>query len=307
MVRIVDDLAARARTSEVQPRRVAVRGLTALGILGAFAYWLYLTANGGNPVDFRIYYNVDLNDLYGGWVVGGPDSFQYAPVFAQVMAVLRVLPFDVLLAIWRGVSLAIVVWLCGPISLLAVFWDPVAAEVNAGNVNIFIAAAIFSGFRRPGSWAFVLLTKITPAVGLLWFAVRREWPALRRVAAVTGAIVAGSVVVSLLTAPGQWLEWLSLLASHSSDAVPTFPFWVPLVIRLPIAVLIVVIGARFGWRATVGLAAVVAAPVLYFPTQSIVLAAVPPLRDTAGRLLDRLMARRSDVSGGQQMTANLVD
>ena len=38
--------------------------------------------------------------------------------------------------------------------------------------------AIVLGFRWPFTWAFVLLTKVTPGVGLLWFAVRREWRSL---------------------------------------------------------------------------------------------------------------------------------
>ena len=286
----------RSERSRIDPLRVASRSLTALGALAAVVYWTYLTTNGGSPVDFTIYYHVDLDDLYGGWVVGGPASFQYAPVFAQAMAVLRVLPFDVLLAAWRAAALAVVVWLAGPLALPALLWGPVAAEVNAGNVNLFIAAAIVAGFRRPGAWAFVLLTKITPGVGLLWFAVRREWRALREVALVTGAIVAGSVVISVLVAPGQWLDWLRLLATHTQDAVPTFPYWIPLWARLPVGVAIVVVGARLGWRASVGLAAVVAAPVLYYPTQSIALAALPPLRESAGRWLRRIQPAMRSVS-----------
>ncbi len=38
-----------------------------------------------------------------------------------------------------------------------------------------MAAAIALGFRYPATWAFVLLAKVTPGIGLLWFLVRREW------------------------------------------------------------------------------------------------------------------------------------
>ena len=42
----------------------------------------------------------------------------------------------------------------------------------------------------------MLLTKVTPGVGLLWFAVRREWRALAIALGVTGAIVAVSLLVN---------------------------------------------------------------------------------------------------------------
>ena len=51
------------------------------------------------------------------------------------------------------------------------------------------------GFRYPWTWGFVLLTKVTPGIGLLWFAVRREWRALAIALGVTGVIVAVSLVL----------------------------------------------------------------------------------------------------------------
>ena len=56
----------------------------------------------------------------------------------------------------------------------------------------FIAAAIVIGFRWPAAWSLVLLTKITPGIGLLWFAVRREW---RSLAIALGAVI--MIVVDL--------------------------------------------------------------------------------------------------------------
>jgi len=38
-----------------------------------------------------------------------------------------------------------------------------------------LAVAIAVGFRYPAAWALVLITKVTPGIGLVWFAVRREW------------------------------------------------------------------------------------------------------------------------------------
>ena len=69
---------------------------------------------------------------------------------------------------------------------------PVSQEILIGNIHLLLAAAIVLGFRWPGTWAFVLLTKVTPGVGLLWFAVRREWRSLGIALGATAAIVAVS-------------------------------------------------------------------------------------------------------------------
>jgi hypothetical protein len=274
-------VAARAAASWNRVTRVSLAGATLAGVIVAAAYWYWLTSSGGNPADARTYYGINLENLYGGWVLGAPDAYQYAPLVAQGVAVLRVLPFEAFVALWRAAELACLVWLAGPLTLPLLFWGPVASEVNAGNVNLFLAAAIAAGFRYPGTWALVLLTKITPAVGLLWFVVRREVAALRRVVLVTLAITA----ISFVLMPGQWLAWMGLIVGHAGQGIPTFPFWVPLWVRLPLGTVVVIVGARFGWRAAVPVGAMIAAPVLYFPTQSIAVGALPALRAAAARRL----------------------
>ncbi len=49
------------------------------------------------------------------------------------------------------------------------------------------------GFRYPAAWSLILLTKITPGIGLLWFAVRREWRALAIALGATAAIASVSL------------------------------------------------------------------------------------------------------------------
>lgn len=274
------------RTTSVSWWRIASHALTLVGAIVAAFYWWQLTAAGSYGWDLGIYYRVRLDDLYGGWVVGGPDAFQYAPAFAQAVAVVRTfVPFDLLLALWRAADLAIVVYLAGPLTLPVLFWGPVASEVNAGNVNLFLALAVALGLRDgprwSASWAFVLLTKITPAVGLLWFAFRRGWRSIGMALGVTVAVSA----ISFVLAPTQWVAWLSLIAGHSGDQVVTFPYFVPLAVRLPLAALVVVVAARLGWRWLVPIAAMVAAPVLYFPTQAIAIGSLPSARRAAGSLL----------------------
>jgi hypothetical protein len=66
-------------------------------------------------------------------------------------------------------------WLGWRRTLLVLAFPPVALELYHGNIHLLLAAAIGLGLRYPWTWAFVLLTKVTPGVGLIWFAVRREW------------------------------------------------------------------------------------------------------------------------------------
>ncbi len=93
--------------------------------------------------------------------------------------------------------------LAGPV-LLAPVAVLVMPELWGGNITLLIALAVVAGFRWPAAWAFVLLTKVTPGVGLLWFAVRREWRSLAMALGATLAVVA----VSSLVAPGLWRDWV---------------------------------------------------------------------------------------------------
>ena len=67
------------------------------------------------------------------------------------------------------------IWLGWRSALLVLAFPPVALELYHGNIHLLMAAAIVLGFRYPIGWSFLLLTKVTPGVGLVWFAVRREW------------------------------------------------------------------------------------------------------------------------------------
>ena len=78
-------------------------------------------------------------------------------------------------ALYRAILLAAVVYMAGPFTLFVLLTVPVGSEINAGNIQILMALAIVWGFRHPWTWSFVLLTKVTPGIGLLWFVVRREW------------------------------------------------------------------------------------------------------------------------------------
>ena len=100
--------------------------------------------------------------------------------------------------------------------LLVLAFPPVAIELYYGNVNLLIALALVVGMTRPWAWTFVLLTKPTCGVGLLWFAARREWRQLGIALGVTLVIVA----TSLLVLPGAWRDWIGHPARERSAPAP---------------------------------------------------------------------------------------
>ena len=130
-------------------------------------------------LDARAYWGVDLAHPYVNSGLGEVSTYLYSPAFAQLMAPLSNLPFEVFLAGWMILLAAVFVWLVWPWPWAAlILFLPVTYELFVGNVHFLIAAAIVVGFRAPAAWAFPVLTKITPAVGLLWFPVRRDWRGL---------------------------------------------------------------------------------------------------------------------------------
>lgn len=211
--------------------------------------------------DAFAYWSLDLADPYRA-PVGGLAAFNYSPPIAWLLAPAGLLPWHAFLTLWLGALIATVVWLPSPrrrvLWLLA--FPPVALELYHGNVHLLMAAAIALGFRYPAAWAFILLTKVTPGVGLVWFAVRREWRSLGLALGATSAIAAVSFVLD----PPLWAEWLRLLSStRDGGTVAQFQLAVPLLLRLPAAVVLVAWGARTDRRWTVPLAATIALPILW--------------------------------------------
>jgi hypothetical protein len=174
------------------------------------------------------------------------------------------------------------------IALVAV--SPVAIDIWYGNIHLLMALAIVLGFRYPATWSLLLLTKITPGIGLLWFALRREWRSLAVAVGATAAIAA----VSFLLAPGLWQEWIAQL-QRSSTRPPQFGIFpdVPVRVRLIPAALLVAWGALTNRAWTVPVASTLALPVLWFNGLAM-LAAVMPLIDRREREAPSLRGAESD-------------
>ena len=232
----------------------------------------------GTGQDARCYWQAaQLGDpyLHSDW--NDPIAYVYSPAFLQAIAPLTALPWQAFVAAWTAILLAAVRFLTGPRLLAAGILFPFTLmEVAGGNVSLLLAAAIVLGFRWPATWSLVLLTKITPGIGLLWFAVRREW---RQLAVALGA-TAAIVVASFALAPDAWREWVDVVARNvaagKSGTWASLP--VPLLVRLPIAVAIVVWGARTDRRWTVPIASMVALPALWYGGLSMLLAVIPLTR-----------------------------
>jgi hypothetical protein len=159
----------------------------------------------------------------------------------------------------------------------------VALELYHGNVHLPMAVAVAVGFRHPSAWAFVTLTKITPGIGLLWFAVRREWHALAVALGVTGA----AALAAHLATPAYWPDFVAATISNLDQPQP-FSVPPPLPIRLPLAALLVIWGARTDRPWTVPVAAAMALPIIWPHGLTVALGAVPLLRrgDQAARSAD---------------------
>jgi hypothetical protein len=252
-----------------------------LGVVVAVAFWALVVYFSepwgrlwGTGQDARCYYQATLSDPYLHSEWNDPIAYVYSPAFLQLVSPLTALPWQAFMAVWTAILIGSVRFLTGPRLLAAGLLFPFTAmEVAGGNVSLLLAVAIVIGFRWPAAWAIVLLTKITPGIGLLWFAVRREWRHLAIALGATAAIVA----VSAVMLPQQWRDWVDVIAANAGKGGTWASVPIPLWIRMPIAIAVVVWGARTDRAWTVPVAAMLALPALWYGGISMLLAAIPLL------------------------------
>jgi len=252
-----------------------------VGLVVAVAAWALITYFSepwgrlwGTGQDARCYYQATLADPYLHSAWNDPIAYVYSPAFLQLVTPLTRLPWQAFMAVWTALLIAAARFLTGPRLLAAGLLFPFTAmEIAGGNISLLLAVAIVIGFRWPAAWALVLLTKITPGIGLLWFAVRREWRHLAIALAATAAIVA----VSFVMLPQQWRDWVDVVIGNAGKGGTWASVPVPLWIRLPIAAAVVVWGARTDRAWTVPIAAMLALPALWYGGISMLLASIPLL------------------------------
>ncbi len=219
--------------------------------------------------DSHAYWAADLDHLY---TVHAPehDAFLYSPAAGQVADLFGEVDWPVFREGWRAMQAVTLIAITGPFAGVAALTLPLQHELLVGNISIFMAAAILLGFRWPAMWAFMLLTKVTPGVGVIWFAARREWRSLGIALGATAAIV----IVSFVLAPSLWFDWVRFLSAESETPrnLPSLP---PLAVRLPAAVLLIVAGARIDARWVVPIAVFLAHGHPWISTMSVMIACIP--------------------------------
>jgi hypothetical protein len=270
------------RAGQFGQRPPVLHGLLLAGLIFA-AYVSVVAASGDRAVayDAHVYWKAaSLNDPYretirGGFDgVGGLYEYKYPPPLAQILAPLHLLPWPIFLFAWTLVLYLAFLRLAGRWAYLVLLLFPlVLGELFLGNINLLIGLAIVAGFRWPAAWAFIVLTKITTGVGVLWFAFRGEWRAFWMAIAVT----AGVAIVSFAIAPGLWADFLqaSTTQTGATLAVPTQAAPIPLPVRLVPAVILVAYAARTNRAWLVPVAVAISTPFLWWNVLTILLACIP--------------------------------
>ena len=156
--------------------------------------------------DAHAYWGAVRTTMPYGEHAGAYGAYLYSPAFIQILQPVLALSWTQFLGLWTMMLIGVLLVLTGPV-LFALVMPIVFFELWGGNIHLLLALTIVLGFRYPAVWGFALLTKVTPGVGLLWFAARREWRALAIATGVTAAVVA----VSWLMDPTAWMAWIDML------------------------------------------------------------------------------------------------
>jgi hypothetical protein len=263
-------------------RRVSLgwRDLVRIVALGVVALEVgFVLSQPGSGGDAHAYWAAQFPDPYAGSAVDQRDAYLYSPAFLHVLTPIRWLPAPVFHAVWTIGAAAILVWLTGPVIAAVVLiptpQSPAFTELWFGNVTFLLAVVAARGIQTPAWWALGILTKVTPGICLVWFAVRREWHQLWVAIGVTAAIA----LASFALAPEAWFSWVRLLAASveagSSANVPS------LAIRIGVAGMLVVIGALRSEPRVIPLAMIIALPVVWYASFSLLLVWVYQLRQRA--------------------------
>lgn len=208
-------------------------------------------------------------DLYG-IAPGFRDAFNYSPAFAQAVYPLALLPWAAFFGLWAVMEGTAFAWLLAPLGWrwAVPLWCCCSVEVAFGNIIGMLGVAFVVSLRHPWAWPAVLLTKITPGVGLIWHAVRRDVRGLIIAAGATAVVTA----VSYAFAPAHWHEWLSYLTANRGGAIA-----LPLRVGLA-AALVAVAAIRPQWWGLLVAAFVLSVPSLNGWLWATALAVVPRMR-----------------------------
>jgi hypothetical protein len=269
------------------------RVIAVWGLLAAILLVVLMTAlaepfepdSFGPGHDARAYWAAPLDEPYVPGSVGRESAYLYSPAFLVALSPLRALPWPLFLGLWTTGLLAVLFWLARPLLFLPLLLLSLP-EIWGGNITILLAAAIVLGFGRSVAWAFPLLTKVVPGVGVLWFAVRRQWLQFAIAIAATVAIIAGTALVT----PGLWADWFQLLLSSTGSSTVPGSVPVPLIARLPVAIAIIAFAAWRDVRWLLPIGVLLAMPVLWWGSLALLTATVALKRDEIEDLVEAVLA-----------------
>lgn len=215
---------------------------------------------------------------------GNSGAYLYSPAFAHLITPLTALPLPVFMAVWTALLAAALYWLAGWRAFFIGALAPVAMSIAIGQLDLLMAAAIVIGFRWPAAWLLPIMTKVTPGVGLLWFAARGEWRSLVTALGVT----LGVALLSFAIDPRAWLGWVELLLRFEvPTAAAGIYLSVPIWVRLPLVAVLIVWGARTNRRWVLPMGVCFSLPTVWLNTPTILIAILP------------LIARGADTPAGR--------
>lgn len=230
--------------------------------------------------DARAYWAAGRRLVEGGTLyadtAGEPFAFLYPPIAAQLVAPLSLLPLPVFgwgIRVLEILCLRYVVgsWRLAGVSMILCL--PVVAEIEAGNINLLIAAALAAAIRGDSRWLVPAAVPKFAALAALPFALARNRRALMLGA--SGALTL--CAVSVLSAPDLWRSYVTFLLHQPSVDWQWYNIGrlVPLPARLLGAIACALIAIRR--PAFMPVAVALSSPVLWFNSLSVLVAIVPAM------------------------------
>ncbi|MEW1949348.1 glycosyltransferase family 87 protein [Pseudarthrobacter sp902506025] len=212
---------------------------------------------------------------------GEVDAYLYSPAFATVIHPIATLDWSLFYSFWVVLQSSALIWLLKPLKLrwAVPFFLASVPELINGNIFILLAMCAVLGLTRPAWYSVALLTKVTPGVGLLWFAGKRDWRSLSAVAMATLLVTACSYVLT----PTEWNAWLHFLLSHHDGSPDGLA---GLAVRFLLAAALVLYGAKKDMAWLIAPAMVIASPIFDFPVLTL-LTAIPRLASGSGSKIIR--------------------
>jgi hypothetical protein len=190
--------------------------------------------------DAAVYHAVDWPPSYEG-STALISSYNYSPAFAFWVQPLQTMDFSAFRLLITLANMAALAYLVGPwgaLLLVGLQMPLVAQDLAVGNINLIVGALVVLALRYPALYAFPVLTKVTPAVGVVWHAARGEW----RSVAIAGAVTLAIALPSLVLSPTSWVEWVQLLTAN--DRLVSDLLVVPVWMRATVAIGLTFYAAR---------------------------------------------------------------